>query len=263
MRQFIARRTGRWLDHSTCLRYLHRLGFVRKRPKKRLLKADRARRAAFVRQYATLALAARATGATLWFADEAHVRADADLRLMWVPKGQPAVVDSTSPRWGEKASYYGAVCLETGAVEVMALDGNSCAATSVAFLQQLRARCRAPLIVIWDNAAVHGGQEVRDELATPDLALRLVRLPAYSPDYNPAEHLWGWAREEVTANTCFGTAAKVREAVGGFFAGLADRADEVRRRCRTVLQAEAAPLLSELSQIVRETTHVVPVCASV
>ena len=29
MRQFIARCTGRWLDHSTCTRYLHRLGFVR------------------------------------------------------------------------------------------------------------------------------------------------------------------------------------------------------------------------------------------
>ena len=128
MGQFIARRIGRPLDHSTCLRYLHRLGFVRKRPKKRLLKADAAQRAAFVARYAALLGEAQATGATIWFVDEAHFRADADLRLLWVPKGQPALVDSTSPRWGEKASYYAAVCLETGAVEVMDLDGNSCAA---------------------------------------------------------------------------------------------------------------------------------------
>ncbi len=29
-------------------------------------------------------------------------------------KGEPALVDSTSPRSGEKASYYTAVCAETG-----------------------------------------------------------------------------------------------------------------------------------------------------
>ena len=55
---------------------------------------------------------------------------------------------------------------------------------------------------------------MRDYLATPDLGLRLVRLPAYSPDFNPDEAIWGWAREEVTANTCFGTKAKVQEHVG-------------------------------------------------
>ncbi len=32
---------------------------------------------------------------------------------------------STSPRLGEKVSYYSAVCLETGEVEVMELEGNT------------------------------------------------------------------------------------------------------------------------------------------
>ena len=52
---------------------------------------------------------------------------------------------------------------------------------------------------------------MRSYLATPDLKLRLVALPAYSPDFNVDEAIWDWAREEVTANICFGTAAKVRE----------------------------------------------------
>ena len=47
------------------------------------------------------------------------------------------MVDSTSPRYGEKASYYSAVCLETGDVEWMELEGNGNAGTSVAFLRQL------------------------------------------------------------------------------------------------------------------------------
>ena len=40
--------------------------------------------------------------------DEAHLRAEAGLRGKWVLKGEPAQVDSTSPQYGEKASYYSA-----------------------------------------------------------------------------------------------------------------------------------------------------------
>ena len=50
------------------------------------------------------------------------------------------MVDSTSPRHGEKASYYSAVCLDTGKVEWMELKGNSNAGTSVVFLMQLEGR---------------------------------------------------------------------------------------------------------------------------
>ena len=55
------------------------------------------------------------------------------------------MVDSTSPRYGEKASYYSVVCLETGEVEWMELEGNSNARTSAAFLEQLRQRYAGPL----------------------------------------------------------------------------------------------------------------------
>ena len=86
-------------------------------------------------EYAALMEEARRSGAKIFFADEAHFRADAELRGKWVLKGKPALVDSTSPRYGEKASYYSAVCLETGEVEWMELEG--------------------PLRVIWDNAPAH------------------------------------------------------------------------------------------------------------
>ena len=136
VRRFVEERFGLSLCRSSCLNYLHRLGFVLKRPKKRLVKADPVRREAFVSEYAALTAAARRTGVKIFFADEAHFRADADLRGKWVLKGEPALVDSTSPRRGEKASYYSAVCLETGEVEVMELEGNSNSATSAAFLRQ-------------------------------------------------------------------------------------------------------------------------------
>ena len=153
-----------------------------KRPKKRLVKADPVRREAFVAEYAALTAAARRTAVKIFFADEAHFQADADLRGKWVLKREPALVDSTSPRRGEKASYYPAVCLETG--EVMELEGNSNSATSAAFLKHLRARHTEPLTVIWDNSPAHRGDALRAYLTTPDLNLRLVNLPSYSPDFN-------------------------------------------------------------------------------
>ena len=124
VRRFVEERFGLSLSRSSCLNYLHRLGFVLTRSldqssKKRLVKADPVRREAFVSEYAALTAAARRTGVKIFFADEAHFRADADLRGKWVLKGEPALVVSTSPRRGEKASYYSAVCLETGEVEVM------------------------------------------------------------------------------------------------------------------------------------------------
>ena len=76
----------------------------------------------------------------------------------------------------------------------------------------------------------------------PELELRLVNLPGYSPDFNADEAIWGWAREEATGNLCLGSRAAVRERVGKFLAGLSSRKDEVRRRCRTVLQSRAETL---------------------
>ena len=75
--------------------------------------------------------------------------------------------------------------------------------------------------------------------------LYLVNLPIYSPDFNADEAIWGWVRQEVTANLSgiLGTKAAVLEKVGDFFTALSSRCEEVKRRCRTVLQAKADELI--------------------
>ena len=256
MRHFVQERFGRLLGRSSCWNYLRRLGFVLKRPKKRLVKANAEKRDVFVTEYAALRAEAQATGARIFFVDEAHFRADVQLRAKWVLRGAPAVVDSTSPRLGEKTTYYSGVCLETGEVEAMAVTGNTTAATSVAFLEQLRAKYAGLLIVIWDNGPAHRGPEIRTHLETPDLSLRLVALPGYSPDFNADEAIWDWVREEATVNTCFGTATKVRETVDAFFAKLVERKAEVQQRCRTKLQAQADALTVAANQLFAQTKHV-------
>jgi len=262
VREFIKRRFAQELCRSTCLNDLHRLGFVLRRPKKRLTKADVAKREEFVRLYAEVRQEAARTGASIWFVDEAFFRADADLHGLWVLKGRPALVDSSSPSLKEKVVSYSAVCLETGEVEKMEVEGTCTAETSVAFLRQLRANHPEALIVIWDNGPAHRGDALRTYLATPDLRVRLVPLPGYSPDYNADEAIWGWVREDVTANTCLGTKGKVREKVGAFLNGLSTRADEVKRRCRTALQAQADALTNAATELIQVPQHVDSTLAS-
>jgi len=98
VRRVVSERCGVTLSRSSCLNDLHRLGCVVKRPEKRLLKADEAKRAAFVKEDAALRAEADATGAKHLFVDEAHFYADVDLPGTWVLTGNPALVDSTSPR---------------------------------------------------------------------------------------------------------------------------------------------------------------------
>ena len=132
-----------------------------------------------------------------------------------------------------------------------------------AFYTQLRQRHPGPLNVIWDNSPAHRGDALRAHPVTPELRLRPVNLPSYSPDFNADEAIWGWVRQEVTANLCPGTKAAVQDKVEDFFARLADRREEVKRRCRTVFQARAEELTGTAQTDFHRTVNVYPTLASV
>ena len=83
---------------------------------------------------------AEAEEATIFFVDEAHSRADVELCVKWVTRGKLPLTDTTSPKHGKRATYYSALCLETGQTEMMNVMENLTAETSVAFLKQLRAK---------------------------------------------------------------------------------------------------------------------------
>ena len=70
VRQFVSERFGISLCRSSCLNWLHRLGFAFKRPKRRLVKGNESKREAFVAEYAALWQEAQRTEARIFFADE-------------------------------------------------------------------------------------------------------------------------------------------------------------------------------------------------
>lgn len=141
VRQLVSQRFSVSLCRSSCLNYLHRLGFSFKRPRKRLVKADEAKREAFVRSTPFLGEVAGRTGAKIFFADEAYFRAHVELRGKWALKGEPALVDSTSPSYGKRpattrrfawrpAKWNGWYWKETATAKARWSSWNSCATST-------------------------------------------------------------------------------------------------------------------------------------
>ena len=87
--------------------------------------------------------------------------------------------------------------------------------TVVAFLRQLLRQIPGKVVVVWDGAAIHRCQEVKDFLATGAARrLQLERLPAYAPELNPAEGVWNLLKRKELKNRCCQDLDELRWEVG-------------------------------------------------
>ena len=72
----------------------------------------------------------------------------------------------------------------------------------IGFLRQLHRQLPSPILLIWDGAPVHRSRLVQDFLQENSAWLHVERLPAYAPELNPVEYLWGYWKEHELANFC-------------------------------------------------------------
>ena len=71
------------------------------------------------------------------------------------------------------------------------------------FLKHVHHQLGRKLLVIWDGAAIHRNRGVRQFLAEGGARrIHLERLPAYAPDLNPAEGVWGLLKQGELRNLC-------------------------------------------------------------
>jgi transposase len=77
-------------------------------------------------------------------------------------------------------------------------------ADTVAFLEHVGREIAAPALVVWDRSPIHRRAEVGDFIeAVGADGLAVEFLPAYAPDLNPVEWLWGHLkRVEMKNLTC-------------------------------------------------------------
>ena len=92
------------------------------------------------------------------------------------------------------------------------------------FLEQVRQNHPDDFIVmVVDGASSHRGKD----LIVPE-NIRLLPLPAYSPELNPQEHLWDEIREKEFPNRVFDSLAAVKKQLKSGLARLARDGSRVR-----------------------------------
>lgn len=130
------------------------------------------------------------------FHDEARFGRLSDPRRCWAPSPMRPMVRVALVR--EYTYAYATISPADGALDWM-LAPKMDTVTMGAFLKHVSSRHPDEFILmVLDGAPCHRA----NHLCVPD-CMSLVRLPAYSPELNPVEHLWDEMREKDFANRVF------------------------------------------------------------
>ena len=136
----------------------------------------------------------------VWAFDEHRLGLRPVLRRQWAPKGQrPIAVGHPRYEW---LYLYGFVHPGTGEVVwfiCSTVDAELLSAVLAAFAAAVGAGEGKLIVLVLDNAGWH----ISGDLVVPK-GIELAFLPAYTPELQPAEHLWPLA-DEAVANKHFAT----------------------------------------------------------
>lgn len=200
-------------SRETVRKALKQLGLSWKKSRKLLNKADPVARAAYLDELKGRFEEVLKTDRLLVYIDEAHIHLDTDEGYGWSIRNERYWVSSSSPG-RQKVSFYGLYLYNLGQVRIFPFEKAN-QWTTIEVLKRLR--CEFPereITVIWDGVPYHRTSEVLE--AARVLKIEVKRLPAYSPDFMPVEHLWHWLREEVTYHCCYPNQPALKGAVAAF-----------------------------------------------
>ena len=138
-------------------------------------------------------------GAWLCFEDEAGQTLRPPKARTWGRRGHTPRV-AVSGKGSGRVSVAGLVCVRPGQRPRLIYrtrthrgrtgERRSFAETDYAdLLDAAHQQLDGPIVLIWDNLNTHISAAMRELIAARDW-LQVIRLPAYAPDLNPAEHVW-------------------------------------------------------------------------
>jgi len=139
------------------------------------------------------------------FLDESGISQKPPIRRTWAPRGRTPVLrhafnwkklsicSAVAYRWdGKRSQLFFRIVPDSYTDEKL-----------IAFLSQLRKEFRRrKLILVWDGLPSHRSRQMQEYLGQQHKWLTAVRLPAYAPDLNPVEFVWGNIQGKELANLC-------------------------------------------------------------
>ncbi|HEY1002006.1 MAG TPA: IS630 family transposase [Streptosporangiaceae bacterium] len=138
-------------------------------------------------------------GAWLCFEDEAGQTLRPPKARTWGRRGHTPQIP-VSGKGSGRVSVAGLVCVRPGQRSRLIYrtrthrgrkgERRSFAETDyAALLDAAHQQLDGPIVLIWDNLNTHTSAAMRELIAARDW-LHVIRLPAYAPELNPAEHVW-------------------------------------------------------------------------
>lgn len=196
--ELLAWKTTARVSKETVRRWLHRLGFVWRRPRPVLGPVD-PERDEKLRKTQEL-LRTLPANETAVFQDEVDIHLNPKIGSCWMPKGEQAEV--VTPGTNVKRHLSGSLVWRTGTLIVSPAGLHRNTDLFLTHLDDLRCRLRSYRVihVICDNASFHKSIKVREYLKRWGHRIRLHFLPKYAPDKNPIERIWWRLHETITRN---------------------------------------------------------------
>ena len=158
--------------------------------------------------------------------DECHLVWGNVCGLAWGKRNTPIVVPMTNAR--ERQTYYGALNFLTQDFHLYeAATGNG--VNTVAYLQWCQTLYPdKPLVLLWDGASYHRGEEMQKflaqenaGLAEADWKITCMRFAPNAPEQNPVEDVWlkgkTYLRKQFALNKTF---AQVKRCFSSFLKSL-------------------------------------------
>lgn len=149
---------------------------------------------------------ARRQRAWLVFEDESGLSQQPVVRRTWAPRGQTPILTHVLNNW-KRLSVAAALAFRWDGrrtrLYFQTRPGTYTTATLLPFLRALKRHFRGrPIILLWDGLGAHTSRRMRTYLASRRAWLTVERLPAYAPELNPVEPLWGNVKTRELANHC-------------------------------------------------------------
>lgn len=139
-----------------------------------------------------------AEGYEVYTVDEVRVEHEAEVRRMWLPRGQRSKLSVDRKRVA--CSFFGALSLTSKKMRVYPIEGQQNGEQVMFALERLqRETTHAKIAVVLDNAGFHHARAVTELYKPGELLDRItpIYLPPYAPDHNPTEHVWNAAKGHI------------------------------------------------------------------
>jgi transposase len=187
VQEFIHRRFGVDVSVWTVGRYLKRWGLTPQKPVRRAFERDPVAVQRWLQeQYPAIAAAAKRERARIHWGDEMGLRSDHQAGTTYGRRGQTPVVPGTGQRF--RCNMISTVT-NRGQLAFMIFKERFTARVFLTFLRRLVRHAEQRVYLIVDGHPVHRSRSVQQWLAEHKGAIRMFRLPAYSPELNPDELL--------------------------------------------------------------------------